>query len=140
MDIARVNQLAMDLDVLHQLRPDRFNMSKWGDGELFQLLRQAEEDLQGLERLEQLEYCNTAGCIAGWTHFLYDDVEGVQSPSDFAQGYLGLDDDTAQALFLPKDHVLIQYGLTYADITAEHAAMVLRYLAVSGEVSWSGLG
>ena len=89
--------------------------------------------------------CETVGGIAGYACLLFVDPGRHDNPGEMpyfgmdfageAQHLLGLDDDQADALFMPsaKDGMLAEYQ----DVTNQHAAITLRNLATTGRVDWS---
>lgn len=102
MNTERILHIA---DLIEKLEPQQFDMSDY--------IYTAE--------------CGTVACIAGWTYLTYG---GCGDPYSEARNLLGLDEDRADALFLP-------YGCDWEDITPAHAAQTLRKLAETGEVDWS---
>ena len=143
MNTERISQLADDLDKVQAVNPHEFNMSNWGYGMLVNL-----EPFDHMGDLvvstdDRIEQCGTAGCIAGWATLLYGEMYHSNTPSEFAQGYLGLNDDNAHDLFMPNEHeedMDDDYNagrVIYAQINAGMAAKVLRHLATTGDVDWN---
>jgi hypothetical protein len=125
MNIDNILRLAGYLDALHEAAPARFNMNQW----------YAEHP------------CGTIGCIAGHAMVLLD-PRGAQwdwRPTEAAR-HLGIVDESAyfyggelaSKLFAPnEEELIIDCGLDYHRVRANHAAKVLRHLAATGEVDWS---
>lgn len=91
----------------------------------------AEDDRTG-------RHCGTVGCIAGWAvamsrHMTSAPEESIYFRYDEPTKWLGLSDDTADALFYPRQ---LPPG-SWDDITPAHAVAVLRHLAKTGKVDWT---
>ena len=143
MNVKRINLLADDLDKVQTINPDSFKLNVWGYGMLLSLDALDSMESPTISTDDRIEQCGTAGCIAGWTALLYGDMYHSNTPSEFAQGYLSLNDDNAHDLFMPNEHeedMDDDYNagrVIYAQINAGMAAKVLRHLATTGDVDWN---
>ena len=143
MNVERINQLADDLDKVQAVNPDKFRMSVWGYGMLPSIPAFDSMENPTLSTDDRIDYCGTAGCIAGWTALLHGKLHHAEQPSSFARGYLELDDDIAHDLFTPNEHEDDESDdynagrVIYAEITAGMAAKVLRHLANTEEIDWN---
>lgn len=93
------------------------------------------------------EFCATVACLAGWClalakgfetekealDFINNAVEYDKALQRFASDWLGIDYQVGRALFLPP------IELEWENITAEQAVGVVRNLAKTGVVDWSGV-
>ena len=144
MNIERINLLADDLDKVQAINPDKFRLSVWGYGMLLSIpAPDSMEAPTALSTDDRIDYCNTAGCIAGWTALLYGELHHAEQPQPFARGYLDLNEDNAYDLFTPNEHEEDESDtynanrVIYAKINAGMAAKVLRHLATTGDVDWN---
>lgn len=85
------------------------------------------EDVEG----RRAPKCGTAACIGGHAEILFN-PSNIGGFVDNAAELLGLDHDTADALFFP-----VYYKRRWDRITRAKAARVLRHLAKTGNVDWS---
>lgn len=84
--------------------------------------------------------CGTVACIAGFAWMVMPqaemeaiDAEGV---SDIAAAWLGLDEETANALFVPISEKDVFSWMSYAQISRGMAARSIRILVETGKVDW----
>lgn len=88
--------------------------------------------------------CTSAGCIAGHVSALHVPHPRGMTLGEFwlldhddrAQARMGLSDRQSRALFTPDTNDGLP-DISYERITRQHAAAVLRHLAMTGEVDWS---
>lgn len=92
------------------------------------------------EWLAEGRSCGTVACIAGFAWMVMPqaeleaiDAEGV---GDIAAAWLGLDTETAKALFVPASEGDVFGGISYAQISRGMAARSIRILAETGKVDW----
>ena len=146
MNTERINQLADDLDKVQAVNPKGFNMSTWGYGMIASLCNLPDYNsvsFQAIALDDRIDYCGTAGCIAGWTTLLHGETYHAEQPMVFARRYLELDEEMAPYLFMPNEHeddASDDYNagrVIYAQINAGMAAKVLRHLAATGDVDWN---
>jgi len=114
-------------DHIAGLPAERFNMDCWavGAGQTFPFQLGAEAFLSD---------CGTCGCIGGWTNAVFR--EGVLYSQHAAAKRLGLNEETADALFFPDQAITGSYDT----ITIPEAVAVLDHLIETGEVDWSVAG
>ena len=141
MNADRINQLADDLDKVQEINPDKFRMSVWGYGMLRNIPAIDSIEDPTVSADDRIDYCETAGCIAGWAALLYGKMHHTEQPSAFAKNHLELDANTANTLFTPPkddgDGDAPPDSVIYSTITAGMAAKVLRHLATTEEVDWN---
>lgn len=125
MNVERITQLA---DFIEKLPPKRFEISTWASP--------VDDHSKSLKTVGELKHnCGTCACIGGWAEALFNPDDHAFNMSgdsalliENARQLLDLDDETADALFMPS--------ASWDQVTREMAAATLRNLALTGEVVW----